>query len=130
LTTRAQAEAIQERDKAEGLPDAAQGDMMGADIKGRIEEAVQAVIQKGEFFHDAILVIPVLLAQVELALAGDMLGMATEGGGAEAILRGQGAVGDSSQQVAINLKVGIMRADGTALYHTGTPKQKFPEGAG
>jgi len=67
---------------------------------------------------------------MEFALAGDMLGVATEGGGAEAILRGQGAVRDPSQQVAINLKVGFMRADGTAFYHTGTPKREFPEGTG
>jgi len=124
----AQAEAIQESDEAEGLTDTAQGHVQGVEVKGGIEEAVQAVIQEIEFFHDAILVLPVLLAEVEFALAGDMPGVATEGGGAEAILLGQGAVGDPSQQVAINLKVGVMRADGTAFYHTGTPKREFPEG--
>jgi hypothetical protein len=130
LATRAQAEAIQKRDKAEGLTDTAQGHVQGAEIMGGIEEAVQALIQKSKFFHNTILVLPVLLPQVELALTGDMLGMAAEGGGAEAILRGQGAVRDSSQQVAINLKVRGMRADGTALYHRGTPKQEFPQDAG
>jgi len=67
---------------------------------------------------------------MEFALAGDMLGVATEGGGAEAILRGQGAVRDSSHQAAINLGVGGMGADGTTFYHEGSPKRDFPKGFG
>ncbi len=90
----AQAEAIQERDETEGLADTAQGDVKGTEVMGGIEEAVQAVVQEGEFFHDALLVIMVLLAQLEGALAGDMLSVAAEGGGAEGELPSQGAVRD------------------------------------
>ena len=38
--------------EAEGLPDAAQGDVKGAEIKGVIEETVQAGIQEIEFIQE------------------------------------------------------------------------------
>ena len=38
--------------EAEGLTDAAQGDVKGAEIKGGIEEAVQAGIQEVEFIQE------------------------------------------------------------------------------
>ena len=50
--------------EAEGLPDAAQGDVKGAEIQGGIEEAVQAGIQEFEFFQEGGLaggVLPLLL---------------------------------------------------------------------
>ncbi len=97
MATRAQAEALQKIDEAEGLADAAQGNVKGAEIKGGIEEAVQAVIQEGEFFHEGVLEGLIIMALLEFALAGEMLGVAAEGGGAEIELRGQGAVRDPVQ---------------------------------
>jgi hypothetical protein len=113
-----QAEAIQERDEAERLADTAQGDVRVVEIYAGLEDTVQAVVQEFESCYNALLVFPVLLTQVDFALAGDMFGVAAEGGGAEAVLGAQGAVRDSGQQTAINVNAGGMIADGTALYHT------------
>ena len=51
--------------EAEGLPDAAQGDVKGAEIKGGIEEAVQAGIQEFQFFQEGGLAGGVLLALLQ-----------------------------------------------------------------
>jgi hypothetical protein len=130
LATLAHAATFQERDEAEGFPDAAQGDVKGAEIKGGIEEAVQAVIQEGEFFHEGVLERLVLLALLEVTLAGEMLDVTAEGGGAEAEFPGQGAVGHPIHKAEINRRPGGMVADGTAFYHTCAPKRKFPQDAG
>ena len=75
--------------EAEGLPDAAQGDVKGAEIKGGIEEAVQAGIQEFQLFQEGGLAGGVLLALLPFKVAGEMLGVAAEGGGAEAELPAQ-----------------------------------------
>ena len=113
-----------------GLPDAAQGDMKGAEIKGGIEETVQADIQEGQFFQEGGLVGLVLPALLQVKLAGEMLGVAAEGGGAEAELPGQGTVGHPLHEAAVDLRAGGVRADGTALHHKCTPRKKFPQDAG
>jgi len=124
----------------EGLPDAAQGDMDGAETKGGIEEAVQAGIQEGQFFKEGGLVGLVLPELLQVKLAGEMLGVAAEGGGAEAELPGQGTVGHPIHEAAVDLRAGGVRADGTAhrleacatraLHHKCTPRKKFPQDAG
>jgi len=116
--------------EAKGLPDAAQGDMEGVEIKGRIEEAVQAGIQEVQFFQEGGLAGLVLPALPQVKLAGEMLGVAAEGGGAEAELPGQGAVGHPLHEAAVDLRAGGVRADGTALHHKCTPRKKFPQDAG
>jgi hypothetical protein len=130
------ADALQEREEAKGFADAAQGYVEGPEVQGGIEEAVQAVIQEVEFINDDVLVLQVLPAQLDLALAGEVPGMAAEGGGAEAELRSQRAVGGSRHQAAIDLQVGGMGADGTAhrlegcatrvLRHNCAPREEFP----
>jgi hypothetical protein len=72
----------------------------------------------------------VLAALLGVQGAGEMFGMAAEGGGAESELRGQGAVGDPGHEAAVDLRAGRVRADGTAFYHKCAPKQKFPHDAG
>jgi hypothetical protein len=134
------AEAFQEREEAKGFADAAQGYVEGPEIEGGIEEAVQAVIQEVEFINDGVLVLQVLPAQLDLALAGEVFGVAAEGGGAEAELRSQRAVGGSRHQAAIDLRVVGVRTDGTAqrlkafatrgLRHKGAPGQEFPHDDG
>jgi hypothetical protein len=84
---------------------------------GRIEEAVQPMIQEFEFFQDAFLVLPVLLMEVGFALASDVLGVAAEGGRTEAKFRGQFAVWDTGPQAAIDFNRGFMGTDRTAFYH-------------
>jgi hypothetical protein len=127
---RVQAGAFQQGEEAEGLADAAQGDVKGMVIKGGIEEAVQTDFQEGQFIQEgglAGLVVEVLL---EVALAGEMLDVAAEGGGAEAELRGQGAVGHPMHKAEVDLGAGGVRADGTTFYHIYAPGKRFPHYAG
>jgi hypothetical protein len=140
LAALVQAAAFKKIEEAEGLPDAAQGDMMGTDLMGGFEQAVQAGIQEFQFFQEGGLEGLVLLAELLVTLAGEMLGVAAEGGGAEAELPGQGAVGDPVLQAAFNLRAGGVRTDGTAhrltaggargLHHKFAPSRKFPPDAG
>jgi hypothetical protein len=126
--------------EAQGLPDAAQGDVKGAQIKGGIKEAVQAGIQEGQFFQEGGLAGGVLPALLQVKLAGEMPGVAAEGGGAEAELPGQGAVGYPLDEAAVDLRAGRVRANRTAhrleacatrvLHHNCAPRQKFPQHAG
>jgi len=116
--------------EAEGLPDAAQGDIKGAEIKGGIEEAVEAGIQEFQFFQEGGLAGVVLPLLLPVKLAGEMLGVAAEGGGAEAELSGQGTIGQPLHEAAVDLRAGGMRADGTARHHRCTPSKKFPQDAG
>ena len=53
----------------------------GAKIKGGIEEAVQAGIQEFQVFQEGGLAGGVLLALLPVQVAGEMLGVAAEGGG-------------------------------------------------
>jgi len=130
LSARDQAAAFQKIEEAEGLPDAAQGDMVGADLMGGIEEAVQAAVQEFQFFQDGGLTELVLPELLEVALAGEMLDVAAEGGRAEAEFGGQGAVGHPIHEAEFNHRAGGVVADGTALYHYGAPGQKFPQDTG
>lgn len=124
----------------EGLPDAAQGDMQGPEFKGGIEEAVQADIQEFEFFQEGGLTEVVLLLLLLVQVAGQMLGVAAEGGGAEAELPGQGAIGQPLDEAAVDLRAGGVGTDGTAhqrdagatrlLHHNCAPREKFPGDAG
>jgi hypothetical protein len=127
---RVQAAAVQQGEEAEGLADAAQGDVKGMVIKGGIEEAVQAGIQEGQFIQEGGLVGLVFQALLEIALAGEMFDVAAEGGGAEAELPGQGAVGHPMHKAEVDLGAGGVRADGTAFYHIYAPGGKFPQDAG
>jgi putative ATP-dependent endonuclease of OLD family len=116
--------------EAEGLPDAAQGDREGAEIKGGIEEAVQAGIQEFQVFQEGVLAGGFLLALLKVKVAGEMLGVAAEGRGAEAELPAQGAVGHPLDEAAVDLPEGGVRTDRTAWHHKYTPRQKFPRNAG
>jgi hypothetical protein len=127
---RVQAAALQKGEKAEGLADAAQGDVEGMVIKGGIEEAIQADIQEGQFIQEGGLVGLVFQALLEITLAGEVFDVAAKGGGAEAELGGQGAVGHPMHQAEVDLGAGGVRADGTAFYHIYAPKKKFPHYAG
>jgi hypothetical protein len=127
---RVQAGALQKGEEAEGLADAAQGDVKGAVIKGGIEEAVQADFQEGQFIQEGGLVGLVFQALLEVALAGEMFDVAAESGGAEAELGGQGAIGHLIHQAQVDLGAGGMRADGTAFYHIYAPREEFPHKAG
>jgi hypothetical protein len=108
--------------EAEGLTDAAQGDVKGAEIKGGIEEAVQAGIQEFQMSQEGGLAGGVLLALLPVKVAGEMLGVAAEGRGAKAELPAQGAVGDPVNEAAVDLRAGGVSTDGTAWHHTWSSK--------
>jgi hypothetical protein len=91
-------------------------------IKGGIEETVQTDFQEGQFIQEGGLVGLVVEALLEVALAGEMLDVAAEGGGAEAELRGQGAVGHPMHKAEVDFGAGGVRADGTAFYHNCAPR--------
>jgi hypothetical protein len=99
-------------------------------IKGGIEEAVQADIQEGQFIQEGGLVGLVVEALLEVTLAGEVFDVAAEGGGTEAELGGQGAVGHPMHQAEVDLGAGGVRADGTAFYHNCAPGKGFPHNAG
>jgi hypothetical protein len=125
-----QAAALQKGEEAEGLTDAAQGDVEGIVIKGGIEKAVKADIQEGQFIQEGGLVGLVVEALLEVTLAGEVFDVTAEGGGAEAELGGQGAVGHPMHQAEVDLGAGGVRADGTAFYQNCAPRKKFPHYAG
>jgi hypothetical protein len=127
---RVQAAAVQKGEEAEGLADAAQGDVKGVVIKGGIEEAVQAGFEEGQFIQEGGLVGLVFEALLKAALAGEMFDVTAEGGGAEAELPGQGAVGHPMHEAEVDFGAGGVRADGTAFYHIYAPGGKFPHDAG
>jgi hypothetical protein len=118
--------------EAEGLPDAAQGDMKGTEFKGGIEEAVEADIQELQFVQEGGLAGRGLLKLLMVKLSGQMPGVAAEGGGAKAELSGQEAVGLPLDEAPVDLRAGGVRTDGTAdrrdaraarvLHHERTPK--------
>jgi len=56
--------------------------------------------------------------------------VAAEGGGAEAELPGQGAVGHPLDEAAVDLRAGGVRTDRTAWHHKWAPRKKFPQDAG
>jgi hypothetical protein len=99
-------------------------------IEGGIEEAVQAGFQEGQFIQEGGLVGLVFLALLEVALAGEMLDVAAQGGGAEAELGGQGAIGHPMHQAEVDIGAGGVRADGTAFDHNCAPRKGFPHKAG
>lgn len=108
--------------EAQGLADAAQGDMEGALIKGGIEEAVQADIEEGQFVQEGGLLGLVLAAALGLEVAGEMLGVAAKGRGGQVELGGQGAVRDRGHEGVIDLRPGGVIADGTTFFHTCAPR--------
>ena len=124
------AAALLERKEAEGFADAAEGDVEGVVIGGGVEEAVQTGVEQVQAVQHGGLVDLVLAAALDLEGAGEMLAVAAEGRGAEAVLPGQGAVGRCGQQTLVDLPALGVVADGTAFDHTCAPKQEFPQDAG
>jgi hypothetical protein len=130
MDPRARAAALQKGEEAEGLADAAQGDIKGVMIEGGIEKTVQAGIQEVQFIQEGGLVGLVVEALLEITLAGEMFDVAAEGGGAEAELGSQGAVGHLMHEAEVDLGAGGVRTDGTAFDHICAPWKGLPHKAG
>jgi hypothetical protein len=101
--------------------EAIQGDPQGIAFVGRIEQAAQADFQEVELFQHGMVMFAVLEALDGLPIPGQVPGVAAEGGGAEAILGGQGAVGDPVQQGPVDLLQGFMATNGTRFRHEMEP---------
>jgi hypothetical protein len=74
------AKALLNGEEADRLPDAAQGDMKGAEIGGGVEEAVQAGVKEVQPVQDSGLVGVVLKALPGVQGPGEMPGVAAKGG--------------------------------------------------
>jgi len=116
------AAALQEGEEAQGLPDAAQGDVEGVVIRRKVEEPVQAGVQQFQALQQGGLVGLVLPAALQGQPAGQMPLMAAEGRGGKLELPRQGPVGHRGQQAPIDLRLGGVRTDRTAFYHNCAPK--------
>jgi hypothetical protein len=111
------AEFFLEGEDADLLPDAAQGDMEGAEIFGSAEEAIKAGLQEVQFSQEGPEMGQVFVTTLQSQAADEMFGMPKEGRRAEAILSCQGAEGHGCDQGPVDIRVGRMGADGTAFGH-------------
>ena len=94
-------------------------------VGGGVEHAVEADVQEVELVEDLPLKMLVLVAAHSFQVAGQVAGVAAERRGAEAILRGQLAVGDPGPQLVVDeLPVGMV-ADGTAFRHELKPRRRL-----
>ncbi len=112
-----EADFLPEEEEAEGLLNAAQGDMEGVDIFSLAEEAVQAGLQDIQPIQEmGDLLLPDLAVLVGQGPV-EMLEMAGKGRGREAELSGQGAQGEAVHEGAVDLPQGGVSADGAASIH-------------
>ena len=106
-----------EGQEAEGLLKAAEGDVEGVEVFGLAEETIEAGLQKVQLLHEGGLVgliFPVVAGGQGLA---EMLEVAGEGRGGDAVLGGQGAEGEALEEALVDLREGGVVADGAALVH-------------
>lgn len=108
------ADFLPESEDADGFLETPEGDVEGMGHFGLAEEAVQADLQEFQFFQEGGGLGLVGLALLEHQLMADMPGMAEEGGSAEAMSGGQGAVGHAIDEGAVDLRAGRVITDGTA----------------
>jgi hypothetical protein len=99
------------------LPDAVQGDAEGMGFGGFVEHAVEAGLEEVELVEDGPLEGPVFVVLHGFQIAGQVAGVAAEGGGAQGVAGGQGAVRDPGQQGPVDLLTGVMGANGTTARH-------------
>jgi hypothetical protein len=112
-----EAQFLPEAQDADGLLNAAQGDVEGVQGLGLEEDAVQADLQEVEMVQELVEVFfpgqPVTLAQGP----AEMLEVSGEGRGRDAVPGGQGAEGVAVHQGLVDLRPGGVGADGAAVIH-------------
>lgn len=91
--------------------------MEGVEVFGLTEDPVQAGLQEVQLIQE----LGDLLLTVLMVTGGqgpvEMLEMAGEGRGRQAVLGGQGAQGEALHQGLVDFRQGSVSADGTALVH-------------
>lgn len=116
-----------EGQEADGLLNAAQGDVEGVEVFGLAEEAVKADLQEVQLVQEGGLV-GLMFPIVGIGQGpAEMLEVAGEGRGGEAILGGQVAQGQAIHEGAVDLGQGGVSADGAALVH-GELRERIFEG--
>jgi hypothetical protein len=108
---------LQEAQDLDIFLDAVQGDAQGAIVAGLTVDFAQAVIHEVELFDEGI-VHPLFLSSPDgLTIEGQVPHMAAEGGGAQTVLGGQGAVGDAAHQGPVDFLTILMDAHRTGFRH-------------
>jgi len=82
-----------------------------------LEYAVEAHIQEVQLVKDLPLKMLVLVPVRGFPMAGEVAGVAAEGGRAQVVLGGQFAVGDPAHEVLVDEHPVGMVADSTAIRH-------------
>jgi hypothetical protein len=111
------ANLLLEGQEADGLLDAAEGDVKGVEVFGLPEEAVEAGLQEFEFVQEGGLMGLMLLVVASGQGVTEMLEVAGEGRGGQTVLGGQGAQGEAVHEGLVDLPQGGVVADGTAVIH-------------
>ena len=95
-----------EGQEADGLLDAAEGDVEGVEIFGLTEEAVEAGLQEVELVQEGGLMGLMLVVVVGGQGLAEMLEVAGEGRGGQTVLGGQGAEGEAVHQGLVDVRQG------------------------
>ena len=112
-----EAEALLQGEEADGLPEAAEGDMEGAEIGGGVVETVQTGGQDVQVVQEGLLLGLMGPVFLEGQLLLKVAGVAAEGRGGKAVLGGQGAARKPGKEGAIDGGAGGVGADGAAFVH-------------
>lgn len=109
-----------EGQEAEGLLKAAERDVEGVEVFGLAEEAIKAGLDEVQLVHEGGLVGLILIVVVDGQGLAEMLEVAGEGRGGDAILGAQGAEGEALEEGLVDFGPGGVIADSTALVHEDT----------
>jgi hypothetical protein len=106
-----------EGQETEGLLEAAQGDVERVEVFGLAEEAVEAGLEEVQLVHEGGLVGQILPLVAVGQGAAEMLEVAGEGRGGDAILGPQGAQGQALEEGLVDFIPGSVVADSAAAIH-------------
>ena len=126
-TVKGVADSFPEGQEADGLLNAAQGDVEGVETFGLAEEAVQTGLQEFQLLQEGGGAGVLGVAAPGREGAAEMLQVAGESRSRQAIVVGQGAEGQAVHQGAVDLGQGRVIADGAALVHGELRKRIFEE---
>ena len=112
-----EAEAFLEGEEPDGLPEATQGDMEGAEIGGVVVETVETEGKEFQLLQDSLLLGLAGLTFLKADLLVQVAEVAAEGGFGDAKLGGQAGARGSGEEAAVDLGPGGVVADGAAFVH-------------
>jgi hypothetical protein len=106
-----------EGQEADGLLEAAEGDVEGVEVFGLTEEAVEAGLQEVELVQEGGLMGLMLVVVAGGQGLAEMLEVAGEGRGGQTVPGAKGAQGEAVHQGLVDVRQGGVVADGTTLVH-------------